>query len=419
MKKRIRIMLNVCFALSISICLIGCSAKTNTTTTEEIDRSIAETEHSASATTAAPEETTIAETEKSNKSKPEETPSETMAQNTPIIETDLIPSDGLEFESNGDGTCTLVSIGICKDNDLVIPATSPEGDLVTLIEEYAFYSLENVNSVTFINANYEIDENAFSYGEFSSLTFMGGNPIIKKSAFSNSEDLKSITFADCQISVDEYGFYSCGKDSVVTFSRCNGFIDENAFSYADMLSLSFTDCDLELEKSAFSDCEDLEEIIFENSTINANEYAFYSCGDSADVKIINSSTKWDNNAFSYSSFASLTITGSDLEANESAFSDCEDLTTVSIDCSHVFLGEYAFYGCEDLTHVSICENSSTENQIEIDDAAFQYCKRLESVVIGNGSIELGEYAFSGCPDNLVISIGGKTYSAEMIEEGIK
>lgn len=39
----------------------------------------------------------------------------------------LKPSEGLNFESNGDGTCTLIGIGICKDSDVVIPAESPEG----------------------------------------------------------------------------------------------------------------------------------------------------------------------------------------------------------------------------------------------------------------------------------------------------
>ena len=43
-----------------------------------------------------------------------------------IVASDLKPSEGLEFESNGDDTCTLVGIGICKDADLVIPTKKPK-----------------------------------------------------------------------------------------------------------------------------------------------------------------------------------------------------------------------------------------------------------------------------------------------------
>jgi hypothetical protein len=103
----------------------------------------------------------------------------------------------------------------------------------------------------------------------------------------------------------------------------------------------------------------------------------------------------------------------------SAFSSCEDLTTIKIDCSIVTLDEYAFYSCEDLINVSICENSEPDNNIMIDDRAFQYCKRLENVTIGNGSVTIGEYVFSGCADNLTISIAGKNYTADSIKDGIK
>ncbi len=39
----------------------------------------------------------------------------------------LIPSEGLQFISNGDGTCYVNGIGTCADSDVVIPNMSPEG----------------------------------------------------------------------------------------------------------------------------------------------------------------------------------------------------------------------------------------------------------------------------------------------------
>ena len=79
----------------------------------------------------------------------------------PIVVSDLKPSEGLEFESNGDGTCTLVGIGICKDANLVIPTENPDGETLTVIEEDAFMGLEDVSSVTLLNGNYEVEDRAF------------------------------------------------------------------------------------------------------------------------------------------------------------------------------------------------------------------------------------------------------------------
>lgn len=333
--------------------------------------------------------------------------------------TNLKPSDGLEFESNGDGTCAIVGIGSCTDKDLVIPKKSPDGDTVILIDERAFSGLEDVDSVTLLNYNYEVGRNAFCYGEFTTLNIIGGSPVIKRSAFSSCEDLTSILFSDCNIQADEYAFYYCGKDADVTFSNCTGAIDERAFQYSDFISLSISNCELEIGESAFSSCEELTSIVFTDSMIEAGEYAFYYCGDSAVVEMINCSLVLDDRAFQYSSLDSLTITGSKVEMGDSVFSGCEDLAVVTIDCELITLGEYAFYNCDELADVSICENLRSDNEIKIDDRAFQYCESLEAVTIGKGNIEIGEYVFSGCDDSLTITIAGKSYTADAIEDGLK
>ena len=51
------------------------------------------------------------------------------------MQTDLKPSEGLMFERKEDGTCVLTGIGICTDTELVIPAYSPDGERVALVEE--------------------------------------------------------------------------------------------------------------------------------------------------------------------------------------------------------------------------------------------------------------------------------------------
>ena len=41
------------------------------------------------------------------------------------------------------------------------------------------------------------------------------------------------------------------------------------------------------------------------------------------------------------------------------------------------------------------------------------------MTVGKGAVEVGEYVFSNCADNLEISIAGKKYNAETIKDGLK
>lgn len=335
----------------------------------------------------------------------------------PTVPTDLKPSEGFEFKSNGDGTCTLVKIGTCTDKDIIIPEKSPAGDTVTLIGEYALMSLK-ADSVTLINYNHKIDERAFQYGKFKTLNIIGGNFVIDESAFSSCEDIETITFQNCKVEIGEYSFLSCGDDAVLTFSDCTGYFDERAFQYSDFESISFINCDLELDDSCFSSCDKVKTLTISDSTISMGKYTFMGLGKSADIEIINSDLKINDRAFQYSSLNTLNINGGTLEMGDSVFSSCEDLTEITIDCNNVSIGEYAFMGCEDLESVQICDNGASDNKIDIDDRVFQYCKRLAAVKIGSGDVKIGSYVFSGCADDLTITVAGNNYTADSIKNGI-
>ena len=69
-------------------------------------------------------------------------------------------SEGLEFDSNGDGTAVLISIGECEDTDVVIPAYTPDGDLVVSIEANAFAG-SDITGVTIPVGITEIGRRAF------------------------------------------------------------------------------------------------------------------------------------------------------------------------------------------------------------------------------------------------------------------
>ena len=76
-------------------------------------------------------------------------------------------SEGLEFDSNGDGTCYVTGMGTCTDLDLVIPSVSPEGDTVIGIDSSSFAG-EPIQTVVLPSTLQEIGRRAFN--ECTSLT---------------------------------------------------------------------------------------------------------------------------------------------------------------------------------------------------------------------------------------------------------
>ena len=82
------------------------------------------------------------------------------AKNTIYTATYKKTSVGLEIESNGDGTCCLISMGDCEDTDVIVPATY-NGDTLTSIDSNAF-SGEAITSITLPATIEEIGRRAFN-----------------------------------------------------------------------------------------------------------------------------------------------------------------------------------------------------------------------------------------------------------------
>ena len=84
------------------------------------------------------------------------------------------PVAGLLFTKNGDGTCRLSGLGSCADACVVIPETSPEGDLVTEIDADAFRGASGVAAVQIPSTVQYIGERAFA--DCGSLLYISVSP---------------------------------------------------------------------------------------------------------------------------------------------------------------------------------------------------------------------------------------------------
>ena len=104
------------------------------------------------------------------------------------------------------------------------------------------------------------------------------------------------------------------------------------------------------------------------------------------------------------------ITYLDVEYNvtligSSAFSSCNNLTSVSIPSSVITIGNSAFEGCVSLTSIVIPEGVTT-----LGSNLFSGCTNLESIVIPEGVTSLGVFAFYDCTslNSIVIPEGVTT-----------
>lgn len=351
----------------------------------------------------------------------------------------LPESTGFLYESNGDGTCVLKEIGKCSDKDIVIPEKSPKGEVITNIAENAFYDAKDISSVIFAGRNMELDSNAFMSCKVEKIVISGCNLTIDKSAFSYCDDISSIYISNSSINADNYAFYDSGKKTEITIKNTTGTLDEDSFMSCGATKLNIVNSTLDFKERSFSYCEDLEDIHFENSTVNIGSYAFYDSGDDAKITFADCVIDMDDDAFQSCGATTLSITGSETVIGQRAFSYCEDLTEVTTGANNTKIGEYAFYECTSLTKVSIAAQSDNDNiktilndnafsssavqsvvigrgDVKIKNRAFSYCEDLKNVELKCSSLKIGSYIFYECPNELSISYNGNQYSSESFQE---
>lgn len=179
-------------------------------------------------------------------------------------------SEGLTFLSNGDGTCSLIGVGDCKDTEIVIPAVSPEGYSVTSIGDYAFSSCYDITSVIIPEGVTSIGNNVFQdCWNITSVVIPESVSSIGDCAFAGCFALASITIPE---SVTTIGY--------MTFSDCDSFT-----------SITIPDSVTSIGDSAFNSCDNLTSITIPNSVTYIGVYAFNCCTNLTSITIPNNLTR--------------------------------------------------------------------------------------------------------------------------------
>ena len=228
----------------------------------------------------------------------------------------LVPSEGLHFTSNDDGTCYVSGMGTCTDTDLVIPLASPNGDSVTGVGGWAFRGCDTLTSVA-------ISDSVTSIGD---------------SAFYGCSSLASIVIPDSVTSIGNSMFANCTSLTRVTIGNNVTKIGGSTFSYCDSLvNVTIGSGVTMIDRGAFSCCSSLTGIVIPDNVTSIGEAVFMGCGGLTSVTVGNGVTSIGESAFSFChSLTDVYYTGNEGEWKRiSIKADNADLTDATIHYNYV------------------------------------------------------------------------------------
>lgn len=342
----------------------------------------------------------------------------------------------LEYSELDDGTIEITKYISSSSADIVIPSEI-DGKKVTGIAGYAFVESNNLTSI-YIPDSVTIIGSSTNNGLYCSA------PIIVSESNENYSSADGVLFNKDKSELLNYPY---GKpddsyiipDSVTSINYC-------AFwNCVNLTSVTIPNSVTNIENAAFSNSSNLTSIIIPDSVTSIGEFPFDGC------TLLSSITVSENNK-NYSSIdgvlfnkekselllypegkpdTSYVIPDSCISIGRSAFSSCDNLTSITIPNSVTKILKYAFDSCINLVSVDI-PNSVTSIGINafqechslasitipksisrIEDGTFSNCDSLVSVIVPENVTRIGDSAFSYCYNLAYVTILNRSCTIEL------
>lgn len=363
-------------------------------------------------------------------------------------EPEIYTVDGIEYYiMNGE------AIAISFDGsttEVVIPATI-EGYPVTELRE-TFKNHRKLASVQIPNSVKDIGTCAFYYCMgLTSIEIPDSVTYIGDHAFAECQYIVDVELPTGIINIDKYTFYNCIKLADIHIPEGVTNIGVYAFARCESLvNVEIPDSVTNIGDYIFQGCSKLESVKISNNLSNVSNSAFSGCSSLLEIEIPISVTAIGTSAFSKCiSLGNVEIPESVIEIGSSAFSGCSNLVKVQLSekvtevggnafprttiwcvyensyahtlavekgnlyfiigndaepqihkidgISYYIMNDEAIAISADESVVNAVISSTVEGAVVTElRETFKEHTQLESVVIPNGVISIGDSAFSGC-----------------------
>lgn len=317
-------------------------------------------------------------------------------------------------------------------------------DTVTTIERDAFSECSNMTAITLPDALEEIGYYVFqNCSSLQSLVVPGGVTELHNTTLYGCSALETIDLPDTMTTIENGVFENCTSLQAFTVPAGVTYINSSTFKNCTSLSsVTLHGSITAIAGSAFEGCTALETLTIPEGVSRLNTYAFRNCtaletvslpasvcgangsaGLAFDgctalrtVHFANGSTRIPGEMFRNTGIAAISFPDTVTSIEGMAFSDCDNLTSVTLPPSLQQLGNSAFSGCP-LTEITIpktltnagsfaqygpfsgCNQLKTvhfeQGATQIAASLFASCTGLEEIVIPGTVTAVGSYAFSG------------------------
>lgn len=208
------------------------------------------------------------------------------------METVKLPSEGLAFVSNGDGTCYVSGRGNCTDADVVIPSESPDGDIVTKIGDHAFSNDQQLTSIVIPDTVKVLDRYAIAdCYMLQSYSLPEGLTTIGDSALSYAP----VSKINIPRTVTSIGDVAC-KENACT----NIFVPNNVtswgvgvFEYCSVKTATFENGITVIPYGIFRGCTSLTDVNIPVTVTSIEEQVFDICRSLTNINYAGTKTQWN------------------------------------------------------------------------------------------------------------------------------
>ena len=340
---------------------------------------------------------------------------------------------------------TTIERDLFEDCESLSSVNIPDG--VTSIGEYAFWNCKNLTSLSIPNSVTTINKNAFGGCGIKSLTIPNNISIIREGTFQYCRNLSSIIISNNVTSIEKDAFKGCGlltveiPNSITTigngvFSECKSLvsviipnsitsISSNAFSGSQIKKTIWL---TNTPPTGYNNASGAVNYVSNDqysSLSNKIVYPFLSSMFEVDgVKYVPVSPSertcdaidcvYDNSAADTKISSTVSYKGVSMGVQKVQPYICYGNTFIeNLTCDNDgAIGNNAFDGCKNMKTLKLGNKITS-----IGNYAFQDCTSLQSLVIPNSVTGLGSYSFSGCSslinvtiDNQVNNIGSSSFS---------